>query len=52
MGFTFPVCECGVVPVVRRLYMKGLPMSVGVAFLLAATMQTVVSENVLTSLGS
>jgi uncharacterized membrane protein YraQ (UPF0718 family) len=36
MGFTFPVCECGVVPVVRRLYMKGLPMSVGVAFLLAA----------------
>lgn len=36
MGFTFPVCECGVVPVVRRLYLKGLPMSVGVAFLLAA----------------
>jgi uncharacterized membrane protein YraQ (UPF0718 family) len=36
MGFTFPVCECGVVPVVRRLYMKGLPMSVGVTFLLAA----------------
>ncbi len=36
MGFTFPVCECGVVPVVRRLYIKGLPMSVGVAFLLAA----------------
>ncbi len=36
MGFTFPVCECGVVPVVRRLYTKGLPMSVGVAFLLAA----------------
>ena len=36
MGFTFPVCECGVVPVVRRLYHKGLPMSVGVSFLLAA----------------
>ncbi len=36
MGFAFPVCECGVVPVVRRLYHKGLPMSVGVAFLLAA----------------
>ncbi len=36
MGFTFPVCECGVVPVVRRLYTKGLPLSVGVAFLLAA----------------
>jgi hypothetical protein len=36
MGFAFPVCECGVVPVTRRLFVKGLPMSVGVAFLLAA----------------
>lgn len=36
MGFAFPVCECGVVPVTRRLYQKGLPLSVGVAFLLAA----------------
>lgn len=36
LGFTFPVCECGVVPVTRRLYQKGLPLSVGVAFLLAA----------------
>jgi hypothetical protein len=36
MGFAFPVCECGVVPVVRRLYSKGLPVSVGVTFLLAA----------------
>jgi hypothetical protein len=36
MGFTFPVCECGVVPVVRRLFSKGLPMSVGISFLLAA----------------
>ncbi len=36
MGFAFPVCECGVVPVTRRLFSKGLPMSVGVAFLLAA----------------
>jgi uncharacterized protein len=36
MGFLFPVCECGVVPVVRRLYQKGLPMSVGITFLLAA----------------
>jgi uncharacterized membrane protein YraQ (UPF0718 family) len=36
LGFLFPVCECGVVPVVRRLFLKGLPMSVGVAFLLAA----------------
>jgi uncharacterized protein len=36
LGFAFPVCECGVIPVVRRLFNKGLPMSVGVAFLLAA----------------
>ncbi|HMN29318.1 MAG TPA: permease, partial [Caldilineaceae bacterium] len=36
LGLLFPVCECGVVPVVRRLYEKGLPTSVGIAFLLAA----------------
>src|SRR3954447_8624456 len=36
LGFVFPVCECGVVPVTRRLYAKGLPVSVGVAFLLAS----------------
>ncbi len=36
LGLLFPVCECGVVPVTRRLYGKGLPMSIGVAFLLAA----------------
>jgi len=36
MGLIFPVCECGVVPVVRRLYEKGLPLSIGIAFLLAA----------------
>ncbi|MCL4869523.1 MAG: permease [Anaerolineae bacterium] len=36
LGFIFPVCECGVVPVTRRLYQKGMPLSVGIAFLLAA----------------
>src|SRR5215475_7903195 len=36
LGFIFPVCECGVVPVTRRLYQKGLPVSVGITFLLAA----------------
>jgi uncharacterized membrane protein YraQ (UPF0718 family) len=36
LGFVFPVCECGVVPVVRRLFNKGLPMWVGITFLLAA----------------
>jgi len=36
LGFVFPVCECGVVPVTRRLYGKGLPLPVGIGFLLAA----------------
>ncbi len=36
LGFAFPVCECGVVPVTRRLYAKGMPLAVGIAFLLAA----------------
>jgi len=36
LGLIFPVCECGVVPVTRRLYQKGLPISMGIAFLLAA----------------
>jgi len=36
LGFVFPVCECGVVPLVRRLFKKGLPLPVGITFLLAA----------------
>ncbi|MGQ9814146.1 MAG: permease [Candidatus Roseilinea sp.] len=36
LGMIFPVCECGVVPVTRRLYQKGFPISAGVAFLLGA----------------
>ena len=36
LGLTFPVCECGVVPVTRRLYRKGLPIPTGIAFLLSA----------------
>jgi uncharacterized protein len=36
LGFLFPVCECGVIPVTKRLYQKGLPVSVGISFLLAA----------------
>jgi hypothetical protein len=38
LGLLFPVCECGVVPLTRRLFKKGLPLSVGIAFLLAAPM--------------
>jgi len=36
LGLAFPVCECGVIPLTRRLFQKGLPISAGVAFLLAA----------------
>jgi hypothetical protein len=36
MGLLFPVCECGVVPLVRRLLRKGLSVPAGVSFLLAA----------------
>ena len=35
-GFLFPVCECGNVPVARRLLMQGVPTSVAIGFLLAA----------------
>jgi uncharacterized protein len=36
MGLVFPVCECGVIPLARRLFHKGLPLAAGVSFLLAA----------------
>ncbi|OLP17120.1 hypothetical protein BST81_17345 [Leptolyngbya sp. 'hensonii'] len=35
-GCLFPVCECGNVPVARRLLMQGAPTSVAIGFLLAA----------------
>ncbi len=34
LGLALPVCECAVVPVVRRLTRKGLPLSAAVAYLL------------------
>ncbi len=36
LGLIFPMCECGIVPVMRRLLSKGLPLSCGVAYMLAA----------------
>jgi uncharacterized membrane protein YraQ (UPF0718 family) len=36
VGFLFPVCECGNVPVARRLLMQGAPPAVAIGFLLAA----------------
>ena len=35
LGLVFPVCECAVVVVVRRLLRKGAPLEAGIAFLLA-----------------
>lgn len=35
-GLAFPVCECGSVPVARRLISRGLHPSAGLAFMLAA----------------
>jgi len=36
LGVVFPVCECGVIPVVRRLLRKGVPLPAAVSYLLAA----------------
>ncbi|MEG4485684.1 permease [Microcoleus sp. D2_18a_B4] len=36
IGFLFPVCECGNVPVARRLLMQGVPAPAAIGFLLAA----------------
>jgi hypothetical protein len=36
IGFLFPVCECGNIPVARRLITQGVPVSVSIGFLLAA----------------
>ncbi len=36
IGFLFPVCQCGNVPVARRLLMQGVPTPVAIGFLLAA----------------
>ncbi|MEM9273365.1 MAG: permease [Cyanobacteria bacterium P01_F01_bin.143] len=36
VGFLFPVCECGNVPVARRLLLKGVSPAIAIAFLLAA----------------
>ncbi|UHA60115.1 permease [Metabacillus litoralis] len=34
VGALFPACECGIVPIVRRLVGKGMPLFAGVGFLL------------------
>jgi uncharacterized protein len=34
LGILFPVCDCGMVPIVRRLVMKGVPLPTAVSFML------------------
>jgi uncharacterized membrane protein YraQ (UPF0718 family) len=36
MGAVFPVCECAIVPVIRRLVAKGLPISCAMTYMLSA----------------
>lgn len=36
LGGIFPVCDCGMVPIVRRLVLKGVPLPSAIAFMLAA----------------
>jgi uncharacterized protein len=36
LGLLFPVCECGIVPLVRRLLSKDVPAPAAIAFLLSA----------------
>jgi uncharacterized membrane protein YraQ (UPF0718 family) len=35
LGLIFPMCECGIIVVMKRLLRKGLPLSVCVAYMLA-----------------
>ena len=36
LGAIFPVCECAIVPVIRRLVQKGLPVSCAITYMLSA----------------
>jgi uncharacterized membrane protein YraQ (UPF0718 family) len=35
LGILFPLCECGIVPITRRLVQKGVPVYIAVTFMLA-----------------
>lgn len=34
LGILFPMCECGMIPVVRRLILKGMPVYIAVVFII------------------
>ncbi len=35
LGLVFPVCECAIIPITRRLIKKGVPLGMGMTFMLA-----------------
>ncbi len=52
LGLLFPVCEHGVVPLTRRLFNKGMPVSMGITFMLAApVMNPIVIASTLAAFG-
>jgi uncharacterized protein len=42
LGLVFPMCECGIIPVMRRLLRKGVPLSVCITYMLAGPIINVV----------
>src|SRR5215470_5037134 len=42
LGVLFPMCECGIIPVMRRLLRKGVPLSCCVCYMLAGPIINVV----------
>lgn len=36
MGLLIPVCDCAVIPISRRLIKKGIPLNVGITFMLSS----------------
>src|SRR6188508_306770 len=42
LGAVFPMCECGIIVVMKRLLRKGLPLSVCVSYMLAGPIINVV----------
>jgi uncharacterized membrane protein YraQ (UPF0718 family) len=42
LGIVFPMCECGIIPVMRRLLRKGVPLSTCVCYMLAGPIINVI----------
>src|SRR5207244_4726059 len=42
LGLLFPMCECGIIPIMRRLLRKGLPLSCCTCYMLAGPIINVV----------